>query len=184
MQNTVCLCRFLGFPRSIRSSMPVFCRNALDERSLFLQSTARSFFEIGNNADSVAKQARATAGDTIRDARILQAATASGLQLILNDDLTHGSSARLRRSASRPERHSPFDEARAIVGQVALIGLSTHSFAQVATANETTADYIAIGPVFSTTTKSDAEPVVGLARRARGALADSQAAGGDRRHYA
>ncbi len=50
--------------------------------------------------------------------------------------------------------------ARAILGPDAIVGLSTHSVAQAITALDV--DYVAIGPVFPTRTKRDAEPVVGL----------------------
>lgn len=48
-----------------------------------------------------------------------------------------------------------------------LVGLSTHTVEQVFGAGD--ADYVAVGPVFATGTKLDAEPVVGLdgVRRAR-----------------
>jgi thiamine-phosphate pyrophosphorylase len=63
---------------------------------------------------------------------------------------------------------SPAD-ARLILGDRAIIGTSTHTLAQVERAHQTTADYLAIGPIFSTTTKPDAEQPVGLEgiRRAR-----------------
>jgi thiamine-phosphate pyrophosphorylase len=50
-----------------------------------------------------------------------------------------------------------------------LVGVSTHTDEQVRAAAATDAEYIAIGPVFATGTKTDAEPVVGLdgVRRAR-----------------
>ena len=49
------------------------------------------------------------------------------------------------------------------------VGVSTHNDAQVLEAETSAADYVAIGPVFATGTKADAEPVVGLegVRRAR-----------------
>ena len=51
------------------------------------------------------------------------------------------------------------------------MGLSTHSVEQVLESEE--ADYLAVGPVFATGTKLDAESVVGLdgVRRARGMTA-------------
>jgi thiamine-phosphate pyrophosphorylase len=60
-------------------------------------------------------------------------------------------------------------DARFILGDRAIIGTSTHTAAQVEQANQTTADYLAIGPIFSTATKADAEQPVGLEglRRAR-----------------
>ena len=60
-------------------------------------------------------------------------------------------------------------DVRIVVGDGRVIGVSTHTNAQVRIAAETTADYVAIGPVFATGTKLDAAAVVGLegVRRAR-----------------
>lgn len=59
--------------------------------------------------------------------------------------------------------------ARTALSQPALVGCSTHAEQQVIAADAAGADYIAIGPVFATSTKLNAEPVVGLegVRRAR-----------------
>lgn len=51
------------------------------------------------------------------------------------------------------------DEARALLGGDALIGVSTHSPAQIAAARESLADYLGVGPVHATPTKPGAEPV-------------------------
>jgi thiamine-phosphate pyrophosphorylase len=61
------------------------------------------------------------------------------------------------------------ERARQVVGTQRWVGVSTHNAEQVRIANETSADYIAVGPVFATGTKLDAEPVIGLegVRRAR-----------------
>ena len=50
-----------------------------------------------------------------------------------------------------------------------LVGVSTHCDVQVAEANNGEADYVAVGPVFATSTKLNADPIVGLdgVRRAR-----------------
>jgi thiamine-phosphate pyrophosphorylase len=53
-------------------------------------------------------------------------------------------------------------EARVILPPEGIVGCSTHTDQQVVAANVAGADYIAIGPVFATATKADAEPVVGL----------------------
>jgi len=60
-------------------------------------------------------------------------------------------------------------DARIVLPPEGIIGCSTHTDQQVAAADVGGADYIAIGPVFATSTKADAEPVVGLegVRRAR-----------------
>ena len=54
------------------------------------------------------------------------------------------------------------EDARAVVGQDAWVGLSTHSLAQLDAADKTSADYIAFGPIFATTSKDNPDPVVGL----------------------
>ncbi|MBS1812655.1 MAG: thiamine phosphate synthase [Acidobacteria bacterium] len=53
-------------------------------------------------------------------------------------------------------------EARAMLGPDKIIGISTHSLAQVEAALATSANYIAVGPIFTTTTKINPDPVVGL----------------------
>jgi thiamine-phosphate pyrophosphorylase len=54
------------------------------------------------------------------------------------------------------------EQARAVVGPERWVGVSTHSEEQFRAATETTADYIAVGPVFATKTKENPDPVVGL----------------------
>jgi thiamine-phosphate pyrophosphorylase len=52
-------------------------------------------------------------------------------------------------------------EARAVMPH-GIVGCSTHSAKQVMDADAAGADYIAIGPVFATSTKRNPDPVVGL----------------------
>lgn len=58
---------------------------------------------------------------------------------------------------------------RRVIGPELLLGVSTHNAEQLASADETTADYLAIGPVFKTSSKENPDPTVGLegVRRAR-----------------
>ena len=61
------------------------------------------------------------------------------------------------------------EAARKIIGPKRWLGVSTHNPQQVSEADATSADYIAIGPVFATGSKTSPDPVVGLAgvRQAR-----------------
>jgi thiamine-phosphate pyrophosphorylase len=61
------------------------------------------------------------------------------------------------------------EDARRMVGPQRWVGVSTHNDEQVTIANGTSVEYIAVGPVFATGTKLNAEPVIGLdgVRRAR-----------------
>ena len=54
------------------------------------------------------------------------------------------------------------DDARRIVGPGATVGVSTHTRDQVARAAVSTADYVAVGPVFGTGTKDTGYAAVGL----------------------
>lgn len=56
----------------------------------------------------------------------------------------------------------PPREARKILGVNAIIGFSTHNVEQAIAAAQMEIDYVAIGPVFSTQTKENPDPVVGL----------------------
>lgn len=54
------------------------------------------------------------------------------------------------------------DDARKILRAGSLIGVSTHNDEQMIAADAGCADYIAVGPVFATASKANAEPVIGL----------------------
>ncbi|MDH4195337.1 MAG: thiamine phosphate synthase [Nitrospirota bacterium] len=52
--------------------------------------------------------------------------------------------------------------ARKVVGNKMLIGISTHNPEQVRMATEEGADYLGFGPIFSTGTKANLDPLVGI----------------------
>jgi thiamine-phosphate pyrophosphorylase len=56
----------------------------------------------------------------------------------------------------------PAEHARRLLGEGRIIGFSTHTVEQAREADRLPVDYLAIGPVFATTTKQRAEAVVGL----------------------
>ncbi|MDR3744800.1 MAG: thiamine phosphate synthase [Acidobacteriaceae bacterium] len=118
--------------------------------------------------------------EVLRGAATLREAMAgSGCKLIMNDRADLAVLAGFDGVHVGQGDLSP-EEARRIVGPDAIVGISTHSEEQVRAADPASqdrdvrhpvggVDYIAIGPVFSTGTKLDAAPVVGLegVRRAR-----------------
>ena len=53
--------------------------------------------------------------------------------------------------------------ARRLLGEAAIVGISTHAPAQIAAAFTTSASYIAVGPIFGTATKETGYAAVGLA---------------------
>jgi len=61
------------------------------------------------------------------------------------------------------------EQARRVLGQDKLVGVSTHNLEQFERAAASSADYIAVGPIYDTSTKANPDPVVGvdLLRRVR-----------------
>ena len=51
---------------------------------------------------------------------------------------------------------------RSIIGRDRILGVSTHNAEQVGVADNSDADYLAIGPVFETGSKENPDPIVGL----------------------
>jgi thiamine-phosphate pyrophosphorylase len=91
----------------------------------------------------------------------MRVAARLGVQIIINDrvDIALAVAAdgvHLGQDDLPPER------ARALLGQSRIIGFSTHSLKQALEADSAPVDYIAIGPVFQTSTKEKPDPVVGL----------------------
>jgi len=52
--------------------------------------------------------------------------------------------------------------ARAVIGNSLWLGVSTHNPEQLVAADQTSANYLAIGPVFATLSKANPDPVIGL----------------------
>ena len=56
----------------------------------------------------------------------------------------------------------PPAKARKLLGPKAIIGLSTHNIEQVRAVLDAPIDYVAVGPIYATATKTDPDPIVGL----------------------
>src|SRR5580692_11864351 len=54
------------------------------------------------------------------------------------------------------------EQARRVVGSDKLVGVSTHNLEQFERAAASSADYIAVGPIFSTASKANPDPAVGV----------------------
>ena len=91
----------------------------------------------------------------------LTVARRCGVKLIINDALDVAIAVRADGIHLGQDDFSP-DSARALLTETAIIGYSTHTVDQAVAARKLPIDYLAIGPIFPTTTKSDTSPVVGL----------------------
>jgi thiamine-phosphate pyrophosphorylase len=111
---------------------------------------------------------RGTARQMLEEARELKALVGARVKLIMNDR------ADLCVAAEFDGLHVGQDDlwpesARRLLGPARWLGVSTHNPEQLAEADLTSADYLAIGPVFTTSSKANPDPVIGLdgVRRAR-----------------
>ena len=108
------------------------------------------------------REKRATALEFYEQARAALAIAAErGIQLIINDRVdialaVGAAGVHLGQDDLQPEA------ARRLLGNDAIVGFSTHSVAQALEASRLPIDYLAIGPIFSTSTKENPDPVVSL----------------------
>jgi len=91
--------------------------------------------------------------------RMVELARRHGMKIIVNDraDIAWLSDAD---GVHVGQEDLPVEKARQIMGKKKIVGCSTHNLAQALDAEQSSADYIAIGPVFPTTSKSNPDPVV------------------------
>ena len=91
----------------------------------------------------------------------LETARKLGVRLLINDRvdiaLTLGADG-----VHLGQDDLPPEQARKLLGDQAIIGYSTHNVAQALDARALPLNYIAVGPIFATTTKTDTSPVLGL----------------------
>ena len=90
-----------------------------------------------------------------------RAAQQAGVRLIINDRVdialaVEAAGVHLGQNDLSPEA------ARKLLGPRAVIGYSTHNIDEAISATKLPIDYLAVGPIFSTTTKTDTAPVLGL----------------------
>ncbi|HEY0379011.1 MAG TPA: thiamine phosphate synthase [Pyrinomonadaceae bacterium] len=91
----------------------------------------------------------------------LRVARESGMRLVVNDraDIALALGAD---GVHLGQDDLPPAAARQLLGERAVIGFSTHNEEQAREAIELPVDYIAIGPIFETSSKEHPDPVVGL----------------------
>ena len=114
------------------------------------------------------REKHASSREILRLARELRRILPKNVRLILNDraDVCVAAGAN---GVHVGQDDLPPEAARRIVGSQRILGISTHNPEQIRAGDESAADYVAIGPVFNTTSKDNPDPVIGLegVKRAR-----------------
>jgi thiamine-phosphate pyrophosphorylase len=91
----------------------------------------------------------------------LEIARTAGVKLIINDRVDIALALRAD-GVHLGQEDMPVDAARRILGDQAVIGFSTHNLEQIREALFLPIDYLALGPIFPTTSKRNPDPVAGL----------------------
>ena len=112
---------------------------------------------------------KGNAGEMLDQSRELKRHFRNSVQLIMNDRADLCLAAGFDGVHIGQDDLSP-EGARKVIGEALWLGVSTHNSVQLAEADRTTANYLAIGPVFATGSKANPDPVIGLkgVRQARG----------------
>jgi thiamine-phosphate pyrophosphorylase len=129
-----------------------------------LTTTNLAFAEEMANAGVRLLQYRnkqATSAALLRDSRELaEVCAARGMTFLVNDRADVALLA-CADGVHVGQDDLPIEHARKVVGPLKWIGVSTHNVEQFRRAAESSADYIAFGPIFSTTSKDNPDAVVG-----------------------
>lgn len=91
----------------------------------------------------------------------VEVAVQRGVKLIINDRVDVALAVKAH-GVHLGQDDMPPGAARKLLGDAAIIGYSTHNIEQATTALTLPIDYLAIGPIFRTSTKSDTSPTLGL----------------------
>lgn len=104
---------------------------------------------------------RGSARECLSHARQLRVIAGESARLIMNDRADLCLSAGFDGVHLGQDDLSP-EGARSVIKEAKWVGVSTHNLQQAIVADATSADYIAIGPIFATQSKERPDPLVGL----------------------
>jgi thiamine-phosphate pyrophosphorylase len=108
------------------------------------------------------REKKATSRDFFEQAqKCLEIAKKSNVKILINDRIDIALAVKADGVHLGQDDLSPI-YARQILGEKAIIGFSTHSVSQAIKAVKLPINYVAIGPIFQTTTKENPDEIVGL----------------------
>lgn len=147
-----------SFP--LPSFYPILDTEALAKRGLSLTAAAEALLDAGAGILQIRHKghfSRALFAEAETMARMCREA---GALPIINDRADIA--ALLDAGVHLGQEDLPPAAARRVVGAERIVGFSTHNAAQIEAAAAEPADYLAVGPIFTTSTKANPDPVLGL----------------------
>ena len=139
---------------------PILDIATVRQRGLDPMGSALQLLEAGVKILQYRDKAQLTRGSFDVMMRMASVAQKFGAVFVINDraDLAHNLHAALHLG----QDDLPPAAARRVTGPDTIIGFSTHNEAQLRQAAKESVDYLALGPIFSTASKENPDPIVGL----------------------
>jgi thiamine-phosphate pyrophosphorylase len=149
---------------------PILDTESLDRCGISLAVAAAAYLEGGAGILQIRHKSHWSRDLFAASQEVARLCHEAGASLIINDRADFA--ALLNAGLHLGQDDLPSREARKLLGSDAIIGLSSHSAAQLAPAAGEPVDYVALGPIFPTGSKRQPDAVVGLdeIRRCRGLM--------------
>jgi len=139
---------------------PILDTESLDRRAIALETAAAAFLEGGAGILQIRHKRHWSRGFFETARTVARLCREAGAPLVVNDRADFAMLLEAGLHVGQDDL-SP-ESARKIVGPKRWLGVSTHNPPQVTEADQSSANYLAIGPVFGTGSKQKPDPVVGL----------------------
>jgi thiamine-phosphate pyrophosphorylase len=141
---------------------PILDAEALSRVGLSLEAAARAYYAAGVRWTQYRDKA-ASDGEVVERMRLLRTVFPPEDSTLILNDRVHLCAITAADGLHIGQEDMPPDEARRMLGEERLLGVSTHNAEQLRAVLATgAADYVAIGPVFGTQSKRNPDPLIGL----------------------
>jgi thiamine-phosphate pyrophosphorylase len=139
---------------------PILDAESLDRRGIALETAAAALLEGGAGILQIRQKGHWSRDFFAAAREVARLCRENGTPLIVDDRADFALLLACGLHVGQDDL-SPRD-ARRLIGSEATLGYSSHNSAQLAAAGGEPVDYVAIGPVFSTSSKRNPDPVVGV----------------------
>jgi len=139
---------------------PILDTESLDRRAIALETAAAAFLEGGAGILQIRHKRHWSRGFFETARTVARLSREAGAALVVNDRADFAMLLEAGLHVGQDDL-SPRD-ARRLMGPDASIGFSSHNVNQLCAAGGEPVDYVALGPVFSTASKLNPDPVTGV----------------------
>jgi thiamine-phosphate pyrophosphorylase len=139
---------------------PILDTEALAVRGIRLETAAAAFLDGGAEILQLRQKAHWSREMFAAAQQVSRLCREAGARLIVNDRADFA--LLLEAGLHVGQDDLPPRDARKLMGPDAVIGFSSHNPAQICAAGGEPVDYVAIGPVFSTASKQNPDPTIGV----------------------